>query len=110
MSFMFTLLSALFIPFLIVGFWRKRPVLAFILATLIMIPMTLAPGLIKTFQAMMIYGTGDPQLMAGGISEALVGMMLTLPIALPLLAVFQWAVRRHYKKKASRADANDAFM
>jgi len=33
-------------------------------------------GMIKTFQAMMIYGTGDPQLMAGGISEALVTTMM----------------------------------
>ena len=35
-------------------------------------------GMIKTFQAMMIYGAGDPQLMAGGISEALVTTMLGL--------------------------------
>ena len=42
-------------------------------------------GMIKTFQAMMIYGTGDPQLMAGGISEALVTTMLGLCAAIPLL-------------------------
>lgn len=42
-------------------------------------------GMIKTFQAMMIYGTGDPQLMAGGISEALVTTMLGLVAAIPLL-------------------------
>jgi len=42
-------------------------------------------GMIKTFQAMMIYGTGDPQLMAGGISEALVTTMLGLIAAIPLL-------------------------
>lgn len=42
-------------------------------------------GMIKTFQAMMIYGTGDPQLMAGGISEALVTTMLGLIGAIPLL-------------------------
>jgi biopolymer transport protein ExbB len=41
--------------------------------------------MIKTFQAMMIYGTGDPQLMAGGISEALVTTMLGLVAAIPLL-------------------------
>jgi len=42
-------------------------------------------GMIKTFQAMMIYGTGDPQLMAGGISEALVTTMMGLIAAIPLL-------------------------
>lgn len=42
-------------------------------------------GMIKTFQAMMIYGVGDPQLMAGGISEALVTTMLGLIAAIPLL-------------------------
>ncbi|MBC6403242.1 MAG: MotA/TolQ/ExbB proton channel family protein [Hyphomonadaceae bacterium] len=44
-------------------------------------------GMIKTFQAMMIYGTGDPQLMAGGISEALVTTMLGLIAAIPLLVL-----------------------
>jgi len=43
--------------------------------------------LIQTFQAMMIYGTGDPQLMAGGISEALVTTMLGLVAAIPLLVL-----------------------
>ena len=42
-------------------------------------------GMIQTFQAMMIYGTGDPQLMAGGISVALVTTMLGLIAAIPLL-------------------------
>ena len=44
-------------------------------------------GMIQTFQAMMIYGTGDPQLMAGGISEALVTTMLGLVAAIPLLVL-----------------------
>ncbi len=44
-------------------------------------------GMIQTFQAMMIYGTGDPQLMAGGISEALITTMLGLVAAIPLLII-----------------------
>ena len=43
--------------------------------------------MIQTFQAMMIYGTGDPQLMAGGISEALITTMLGLVAAIPLLVL-----------------------
>lgn len=48
-------------------------------------------GMIQTFQAMMIYGTGDPQLMAGGISEALVTTMLGLIVAIPLLVLHSFA-------------------
>ncbi len=48
-------------------------------------------GMIKTFQAMMIYGAGDPQLMAGGISEALVTTMLGLIAAIPLLILHSFS-------------------
>ncbi len=42
-------------------------------------------GMIRTFQMIMLYGTGDPRLMAGGISEALVTTMLGLFVAIPLV-------------------------
>ncbi|MCP4602842.1 MAG: MotA/TolQ/ExbB proton channel family protein [Proteobacteria bacterium] len=42
-------------------------------------------GMIKTFQALTLFGTGDPKLMAGGISEALVTTMLGLCVAIPLV-------------------------
>ncbi|MDJ0846749.1 MAG: MotA/TolQ/ExbB proton channel family protein [Myxococcota bacterium] len=42
-------------------------------------------GMIRTFQAITLFGTGDPKLMAGGISEALVTTMLGLLVAIPLL-------------------------
>ncbi|MGM0638146.1 MAG: DUF3450 family protein [Pseudomonadota bacterium] len=42
-------------------------------------------GMIVTFQAITAYGTGDPQLMAGGISQALVTTVLGLITAVPLL-------------------------
>ena len=42
-------------------------------------------GMIKTFQAITLYGTGDPKLMAGGISQALVTTMLGLIVAIPLV-------------------------
>jgi biopolymer transport protein ExbB len=41
--------------------------------------------MIRTFQVMTLFGTGDPKLMAGGISEALVTTMLGLIVAIPLL-------------------------
>ncbi len=42
-------------------------------------------GMIGTFQAITLFGTGDPKLMAGGISEALVTTMLGLVVAVPLI-------------------------
>ena len=96
--------------FMIVGLWRKRPILAFVLAALILVfPLPLI-GMVKTFQAMMIYGTGDPQLMAGGIAQAMMSTSLTVPIGLPLLALFQWSVRRLTKSRSSKADVENTFL
>ena len=41
--------------------------------------------MIETFQSISLFGTGDPKLMAGGISQALVTTMLGLLVAIPLL-------------------------
>jgi biopolymer transport protein ExbB len=40
-------------------------------------------GMIITFQAITLFGTGDPKLMAGGISQALVTTVLGLCVAIP---------------------------
>ena len=42
-------------------------------------------GMISTFQAITLFGTGDPKLMAGGISQALMTTVLGLIVAIPLL-------------------------
>lgn len=42
-------------------------------------------GMITTFQSITLFGTGDPKLMAGGISTALVTTVLGLVCAIPLL-------------------------
>jgi len=42
-------------------------------------------GMILTFQAISLFGTGDPKLMAGGISQALITTVLGLVVAIPLL-------------------------
>ena len=42
-------------------------------------------GMIKTFQSITLYGTGDPKLMAGGISQALVTTVLGLVVAIPMV-------------------------
>ena len=40
-------------------------------------------GMINTFQAITLFGTGDPRTMAGGISQALVTTVLGLVVAIP---------------------------
>jgi biopolymer transport protein ExbB len=42
-------------------------------------------GMIQTFQAITLFGTGDPTLMAGGISQALVTTVLGLTVAIPMV-------------------------
>jgi biopolymer transport protein ExbB len=47
-------------------------------------------GMIETFQAITLFGTGDPKQMAGGISQALVTTMLGLIVAAPLLGMYTY--------------------
>ena len=42
-------------------------------------------GMILTFQQLTLFGTGDPKLMAGGISQALMTTVLGLVVAIPLI-------------------------
>ena len=44
-------------------------------------------GMIATFQSITLFGTGDPKLMAGGISQALVTTALGLVAAIPLVFI-----------------------
>lgn len=47
-------------------------------------------GMIRTFQSITLFGTGDPKRMAGGISEALVTTMLGLIVAISLVFLNSW--------------------
>ena len=42
-------------------------------------------GIINTFHAITLYGTGDPRMMSSGISEALITTMLGLMVAIPTM-------------------------
>ena len=44
-------------------------------------------GMIKTFQVITLYGAGDPKLMAGGISQALMTTVLGLVVAIPMVLI-----------------------
>ena len=42
-------------------------------------------GMINTFHVITCHGTGDPRMMSGGISQALVTTMLGLAVAIPIM-------------------------
>ena len=44
-------------------------------------------GMIKTFQVITLYGAGDPKMMAGGISQALVTTVEGLVVAIPMVLI-----------------------
>ena len=44
-------------------------------------------GMINTFQVITLYGAGDPKMMAGGISQALVTTVLGLVVAIPMVLI-----------------------
>jgi biopolymer transport protein ExbB len=51
-------------------------------------------GMIETFQAITLFGTGDPKMMAGGISQALITTVLGLTAAIPLILLHSIASGR----------------
>jgi len=51
-------------------------------------------GMIRTFQAITLFGAGDPKLMAGGISQALVTTVLGLIVAIPLVLLHSLVASR----------------
>ncbi len=51
-------------------------------------------GMIETFRVITLFGTGDPKLMSGGISEALVTTELGLAVAIPIMLFHTLLSRR----------------
>ncbi len=51
-------------------------------------------GMIATFRIITLYGTGDPKLMSGGISEALITTEWGLYIAIPTMLIHTYLSRR----------------
>ncbi|HIE06711.1 MAG TPA: hypothetical protein EYP64_01550 [Desulfarculaceae bacterium] len=51
-------------------------------------------GMINTFQVITVYGAGDPRMMSGGISEALITTKLGLTVAIPIILLHTWFARR----------------
>ena len=51
-------------------------------------------GMISTFRVITLFGTGDPKMMSGGISEALITTELGLAVAIPIMLFHTFLSRR----------------
>ena len=66
-------------------------------------------GIINTFQIITMFGTGDPKLMSGGISEALVTTQLGLAVAIPIMLVHHYFRRKVDKIIGETEEKGNAF-
>lgn len=66
-------------------------------------------GMIRTFQSITLFGAGDPRMMAGGISEALVTTMIGLVTAIPLVLMHA-ALANNTKKIVDTLDEQSAGL
>ena len=57
-------------------------------------------GMIATFETISAAGTGNPRLLSGGISEALITTQLGLMVAIPLLLAHAWLSRWVQRREA----------
>lgn len=67
-------------------------------------------GMINTFQAITIFGTGDPRMMSTGISEALITTQAGLAIAIPLLLGHHFLKRRTSRLIADMEESGTAML
>jgi biopolymer transport protein ExbB len=67
-------------------------------------------GMINTFQVITTHGTGDPRLMAGGISEAMVTTQVGLAVAIPVMMVAAFLGTRAHKLSQDMEEKGLALM
>lgn len=51
-------------------------------------------GMIQTFNSITLFGTGDPRMMSGGISEALITTEFGLAVAIPIMLIHTFLARQ----------------
>lgn len=67
-------------------------------------------GMINTFHVITYCGTGDPRMMSGGISEALVTTMLGLTVAIPIMMAHTFLSRRVETQISKMEEKSVAFV
>ncbi|MEC9464602.1 MAG: MotA/TolQ/ExbB proton channel family protein [Myxococcota bacterium] len=67
-------------------------------------------GMISTFDVITEYGTGNPRLLSGGISVALITTQLGLIVAVPLVLAHAWASRAIERRQALLEEGRNAIL
>ena len=67
-------------------------------------------GMITTFDVISTFGTGNPRLLSGGISVALITTQLGLVVAVPALLAHAWVSRAVSKRQALLEEARTALL
>ena len=67
-------------------------------------------GMISTFDVISSFGTGNPRLLSGGISVALITTQLGLVVAVPALLAHAWVTRAVAKRQATLEEARTALL
>jgi biopolymer transport protein ExbB len=66
-------------------------------------------GMINIFRVITVVGTGDPRVMSGGISEALLTTQFGLAVAIPIMIVHHFLERRVDKITGDMEEKGTAF-
>lgn len=66
-------------------------------------------GMINTFQVITVAGTGDPRMLSGGISEALLTTQFGLIVAVPIMLIHHFLERRVDKIAGDMEEKGTAF-
>ncbi|WP_321491456.1 DUF3450 family protein [uncultured Desulfobacter sp.] len=66
-------------------------------------------GMINTFKVITVMGTGDPRMMSGGISEALLTTQFGLAVAIPIMLIHHFLKRRVDKIAGDMEEKGTAF-
>lgn len=67
-------------------------------------------GMINTFHVITMVGTGDPRMMSGGISEALLTTQFGLIVAIPIMLMHHYLERRVDKIEGDMLEKGQSFM
>ena len=67
-------------------------------------------GMISTFDVITEFGTGNPQLLSGGISVALITTQLGLIVAVPLILGHAWATRAVERRQSLLEESRNAIL
>ena len=99
----------MFIPSLIVAFWKKHPVWAFAVASLIMFVTLFVFVASPLWLVTALEDTKEPMFSEEVIVYAFRAAIMPMIICVPLLWLFQWFILRRHRGKNPKLDADKTF-